>query len=119
MLFLFSVSAASLVRQARRASGLTQSALAARMGLPQSVVARLERPGSNPTWDTVTRALAASGHELELHELTGSDRGLDLGALRVRLALSPIERLRLFQESHESLGKLVAGARRSDLARAG
>lgn len=110
------MSASSLIRKARRASGLTQSALAARMGLPQSVVARLERPGSNPTWDTVTRALAASGHELKLHELTVPESGLDLGQLRVRLDLSPSERLRLFQDSHESLGHLVASARRSDAA---
>ena len=108
------MSPSSLVREARTASGLTQSALAARMGLPQSVVARLERPGSNPTWDTVARALAATGHELNLRKLRASAQGLDLGQLRVRLGLTPAERLRLFQDSHENLGQLVAKARRRD-----
>lgn len=107
--------ASSVIREARRKSGLTQSALAARMGLPQSVVARLERPGSNPTWETVTRALAAAGHELKLHKLTATDsEGLDLAQLRIRRELSPAERLRLFEDSHENLGRLVASARRRD-----
>jgi transcriptional regulator with XRE-family HTH domain len=109
------MSASSLVLQARRKSGLTQSALAERMGLPQSVVARLERPGSNPTWETVSRALAAAGHELRLHRLgAGAGEGLDLQQLKVRLELSPVERLRLFQDSHENLSRLVANARRHD-----
>jgi transcriptional regulator with XRE-family HTH domain len=112
------MSASSLVLQARRKSGLTQSALAARMGLPQSVVARLERPGSNPTWETVSRALAAAGHELRLHSHrlgAGAGEGLDLQQLKVRLELSPAERLRLFQDSHENLSKLVANARQLDV----
>ena len=110
------MSASSLLLQARETSGLTQSALAERMGLPQSVVARLERPGSNPTWDTVTRALAAAGHELKLQKLRTPPpaAGLDLGQLRIRLELSPAERLRLFQDSHANLSELVASARRHD-----
>ena len=84
------------------------------MGLPQSVVSRLERPGSNPTWETVARALAATGHELNLRKLHANGSDLDLGQLRIRLGLTPAERLRLFQDSHENLGQLVATARRRD-----
>lgn len=105
------MQAAGLVREARRAAGLTQQALAARLGVPQSVVARLERPGSNPTWETLSGALAAAGHELRLSPRRPR-AGLDHDQLRQRLALTPTERLRLFQESHESLAGLLASARR-------
>ncbi|HWF53321.1 MAG TPA: helix-turn-helix transcriptional regulator [Solirubrobacteraceae bacterium] len=58
------LQAATAIRDARRAAGLSQASLASRLGVPQSVVARLERPGSNPTWETVSQALDACGREL-------------------------------------------------------
>jgi transcriptional regulator with XRE-family HTH domain len=107
------MEASALVRQARRDSGLTQAALAARLGMPQSVVARLERSGSNPTWDTLSRTLSATGHRLELRRSAASV-DLDLDQLRRRLALTPADRLRLFQESQHELERLRMRARRRD-----
>jgi transcriptional regulator with XRE-family HTH domain len=104
---------ADMIRQARQDAGLSQASLASRLGMPQSVVARLERPGSNPTWSTLSAALAAAGHMVELKPRPSSPSiGLDLGQLRQRLALTPAQRLRLFQESQGNLERLVAGARR-------
>lgn len=105
--------AASLIRQARREAGLSQTSLASRLGLPQSVVARMERPGSNPTWATVSAALRVTGHTLELRRWRAAPFAeLDLGQLRERLALTPAERLRLFQDSQRNLERLRSSARR-------
>src|ERR1700737_4120004 len=105
------MSPSALVRQARREAGLTQAELARRVGVSQPEIARLERGNSNPTWDTLVRALRATGHELELGGRP-SPAGLDLGQLRERLALTPAERLRVFQASQRNLQRLRARARR-------
>jgi transcriptional regulator with XRE-family HTH domain len=91
---------------------MTQAELALRLGITQPVVARLERQNANPTWETLVRALRATGHGLELTPLSKSAAKLDLDQLRERLALSPGERLRTFQASQQSLERLKARARR-------
>jgi transcriptional regulator with XRE-family HTH domain len=104
-----------MIRSARQSAGLSQASLASQLGLPQSVVARLERPGANPTWSTLSAVLGATGHVVELRRPQRTPAvELDLGQLRERLALTPAERLRLFQESQANLDRLVAGARRRD-----
>ncbi len=54
-------TAAELLRKARALAGLSQRALARRAGTAQSVVARIERGQTNPTWETLERLLAAAG----------------------------------------------------------
>jgi predicted transcriptional regulator len=51
---------------ARRAAGLSQTEVAARMGTSQSVVARLESGEIDARLSTLQRYAAAVGHELEL-----------------------------------------------------
>lgn len=83
--------------------------------MPQSVVARLERPGSNPTWSTLSAVLAATGHGLELKRQRSSPPvPLDLGQLRELQKLSPAERLHVFQESKRNIDRLVGRAHRLD-----
>jgi len=53
-----------LVRQARAAAGLSQRQLAGRAGTAQSVIARIENGQTSPTWETLTRVLAAAGFDL-------------------------------------------------------
>ena len=77
----------TLLREARQASGLTQTQLAARLGTSQPAVARLESPGANPTWATFTRALRAAGYAIELTSLAEPAVELDLGQLRERRCL--------------------------------
>jgi transcriptional regulator with XRE-family HTH domain len=98
-----------MLRQARLDAGLTQSALATRLGVSQPIVARLERPSANPTWETLIRALRATGHDVQLTKRHAVP--LDEGQLRERLALTPAERLRMFQDSHDSLDRLRGAAR--------
>jgi len=58
-------SIADLLHQARVLAGLTQRELARRAGTAQSVVARIERGGTSPTWETLVRLCAAAGFEVE------------------------------------------------------
>ena len=101
-------SAATLLREARRTAGLTQAALAERAGLTQSVVARVERPGSNPTVAVLERALRAAGATLGAVPLAQVDET----QIVERLRLTPEERLRTFQRSQAHLRRVVTGARR-------
>ena len=57
---------AALIRTARTESGLTQVQLAARIGISQAALAKLERPGSNPTVRTLERVLRAAGRRLQM-----------------------------------------------------
>ena len=60
------LEAATLLREARYAAGLTQAALAERLDVSQAAIAKLERQGANPTVDTLDNVLSATGHRLEL-----------------------------------------------------
>jgi transcriptional regulator with XRE-family HTH domain len=99
-----------LIKRARGASGLTQQQLAERAGTTQSTIARLERADADPRLSTLTRILAASGHQLEL-STSALPAASDTSQLRERLALSPAERLSAFTAAHRNLAELVAGAR--------
>jgi transcriptional regulator with XRE-family HTH domain len=104
------MTADTLLRHARSAAGLTQAEVARRMGTTQSAVARLERPGANPRFATLDRALRATGHELDAR--TARPQTVDETQIRERLRLTPAERLAAFQTSHRRLSRLAAGARR-------
>ncbi|MFD1716038.1 helix-turn-helix domain-containing protein [Amnibacterium flavum] len=58
------MSAATLVKQARRAGGLNRKELSARSGVAQSSLSLLESGQRNPNTDTLERLLAAAGHQL-------------------------------------------------------
>lgn len=105
-------SAHLLLREARQSAGLTQAQLAARLAVSQPVIARLESSDSNPTWNTFVRALRASGHVVSVHRKETSAVGLDLSQLQRRLALTPAERLQLFQSSQRELTRLRSRATR-------
>lgn len=54
------------LRWARLDAGLTQAQLAARVGVSQQQVAKLERPGANPSIATLRKIADALGARLEL-----------------------------------------------------
>lgn len=56
--------AATLLRSARKNSGLTQEALASRVGMDQARVSRSEGGQESPRFDTVDKLLAGTGHRL-------------------------------------------------------
>jgi len=87
------MKAGSILREARRAAGLTQRELARRAGVPQPAVSRIERDHASPRFDTLDRLLRECGKGLELVERPGI--GVDRTLIRDRLRLSPGERARL------------------------
>jgi DNA-binding XRE family transcriptional regulator/predicted RNase H-like HicB family nuclease len=54
------------VRQAREAAGLTQGELATRLGVTYQAIQKWERPGANPTIETLQRVARAVGRPLIL-----------------------------------------------------
>ena len=106
------MSPSVLVREARKSANLTQAQLAERAGTTQPVIARLERGGGNPTFETLERVLHAAGHRLELNAIEQGLTTVDESLIRQQLALSPAERVRALGEQAAAMQQLVdAGAR--------
>lgn len=105
-------AAATLIRKARTDAGLSQAALAKRVGVSQAAIAKLERPGSNPTIDTLDDVLWAAGQRLGL---TATERqpGVDESLIRQQLELSPAERLRQLDHHIHETSRLVAAGERA------
>jgi transcriptional regulator with XRE-family HTH domain len=99
-----------LVKEARRAAGLTQAELAERLRTKQPVIARLESPRSNPRFDTLRRALRASGYDLEAM-LRPARSAVDPTMIAANLRLSPAARLQRFADSYRSVAGLASRAR--------
>ena len=101
----------SLLKEARRQAGLTQVQLARRLGVSQAAVAKLERPGANPTVDTLDDALWATGHRLAL-QVSVRRPSVDESLIRQQLAISPAERiLQLDRQATEMRMLVEAGER--------
>lgn len=102
-----------LIREARRHAGLSQAALAARLGTAQSVVSRWERGMDTPRVDTLGRILQACGLEADLTFRRFDD--VDRAQLRENLAMTPAQRL----ETVRNVSEFAAKARRVDRKPAG
>ena len=90
---------------------MTQAELAARAGLRQSSIARLERGSANPTIATLDSVIAATGHRLIL-VAEPRRASFDEGQLRERIAMTPAQRLATFTASSRNLDRLTRHARR-------
>lgn len=97
-----------LIREARRAAGLSQAELAARLGTKQSVVSRWERGVETPRVDTLSRILQACGFEADLTFRRHDDE--DRSQIRMHLDMTPDERLTYLEDMLE-FEKLAASAR--------
>jgi transcriptional regulator with XRE-family HTH domain len=108
---------ASLLKEARRQAGLTQAELARRMRVSQAAVAKLERPGTNPTIATLDDALRETGQRLVL-SVEPVKPGIDETLVSEQLRLSPEQRLAQLESMYEWGRELsLAGARfRGELA---
>lgn len=106
-----------LLRNARSAAGLTQTALAGRLGTTQSAVARMEADGANPRVDTLRRALAACGQQLAL-DSTPARSSIDETLVAAQLRMPPGERLKAFERSYANVRAfaLAAAESRGDMA---
>ncbi len=93
-----------LIRDARRAAGLTQAELAARLGISQSAIAKLEREGSNPTVETLDRTLRATGFRLQL--IAPAWGGIDISLIHQALKRTPAERITSTEAMHKDMRRL-------------
>ncbi len=102
-------SAAGLLRTARTRAGLSQRELARRAGTAQSVIARIELGLTSPSWETVSRLLAAAGFELDTRlEVRATVDSHMLDDVARILRLTPEERLAEIANA----SRLTATARR-------
>jgi transcriptional regulator with XRE-family HTH domain len=74
--------AATLLREARYAAGLSQAALAERLDVSQAAIAKLERQGANPTVNTLDNVLSATGHRLKLLSVPAPRPDMDEDPIR-------------------------------------
>ena len=80
-----------MIREARLLAGLSQEALAQRLGIPRQSVARWERGAVEPGFDTVRRLLRSCGFDVSLVRYE-PDESADV-RLSGKLELTPQERL--------------------------
>lgn len=85
------MKASESLRAARRHAGLTQRELAARAGVPQSTIGRIEAGLVDPRQGTLTTLLRACGWDLEV--LPSLGEGIDRTQIQERLRLTPRQRL--------------------------
>jgi transcriptional regulator with XRE-family HTH domain len=67
------VSSATIIRNARKRGGLTQAALAKRLGKSQSEIGRWERGEVQPSFETLQRIVAACGLDLVAQTYNADD----------------------------------------------
>lgn len=97
------------LRKARRRSGLSQRALAARTGVAQPTIARIERGQDDPRIGTLERLFLACGETIEALPRAGS--GIDRTEIRVLLALSPAQRIAALIDEASALDRLTRSRR--------
>lgn len=99
----------ALLREARTRAGLSQRELARRAHTAQSVVARIERGLTSPSWATLSRLLSAAGFDLrtgiEPHPTVHAHMLEDVARI---LRLTPEERL----AEVSNVSRFVTAARR-------
>lgn len=96
-----------LIRESREAASLTQKELAARLGISQPALARLERPGSNPSVWTLARVLRATGNRLELR-VSPMRSGVDATLVAEQLRRTPQQRLESLEQMYAQARQLAA-----------
>ena len=98
-----------MLRHARRRAGLSQRALAAKAGVLQPAIARIEGGGVSPRVDTLQWLLEAAGFTLDVAPRLGV--GVDRTLIRAALARSPEERIRAAASAQSNLNTFLDATR--------
>jgi transcriptional regulator with XRE-family HTH domain len=101
-----------VIRNARRAAGLTQQQLAERLGTTQSAIAELESTRANPRVRTLQRALRACGQELSVSARPRKP-SIDETLVAQRLRMTPGQRLTRLESGYAQFRELRQAAARS------
>ncbi len=111
------LNAGQLLKSARLEIMLSQAQLAQRLGVSQAAIAKLERPGSNPTVETLDRALRSTGQQLELRTHPWKP-SVDETLIAQQLRMTPEQRLAQLESMYRWARELsLAGERfRGELA---
>ena len=105
--------AGGLLTSARVPAGLSQRKLAARAGVAQSTIARIESGHADPAFSTLERLLAAAGLEMRVRLEPVDDHDAVLDAIdRLR---SIEERERVAAGHLRNVERFAAGGRRAGL----
>jgi HTH-type transcriptional regulator/antitoxin HipB len=104
------MDAGSMIRETRRAAGLTQAQLARRLGITQPSVARLEAAGDNVTVTTLERALNAMDRTLEMRARP-MPSSVDETLIVASLDMTPGERLERFERSYQHVREFALEVR--------
>ena len=99
--------AGDLIREARRRAGLTQRELAERLETTQSAIARLERGGTEPSYERVAEAARACGMDLVPQLLRADDA--DWSVAVMNLMVGPDARVR----RHQAALRFAMGGRKA------
>ena len=91
MYYSGSMVSGDLIREARLRAGLTQAELGAKIGKPQSVIARWERGDVTPSFETLRQAIRGCGLELSFH-LSRLDES-SMTVIDEHLKMTPAQRL--------------------------
>ena|SRR5437870_4111543 len=106
------MDAARVLRYARRRAALTQRELAAKAGIAQPTIARIESGAMVPRVDTLDRLLEACGMGLEVEPRPGIGEDRTLPA--ELLAMSPARRARHAAASANNIAASMVAARQRD-----
>src|SRR5580658_6141773 len=101
-----------LIREARLRAGLTQAELGARLGKPQSAIARWERGEVQPSLETVRQVVRACDLDLTFHLSKFDDSNVTI--IDQHLKMTPAERfadLLTRVEFHDQLEKRRTASR--------
>lgn len=99
------MSAASALSYARHKANLSQRELGRRAGVTQAAISRIEDGLTSPRFDTLERLLDTCGFQLQVIPSRGV--GVDRGAIRELLRVSPSERTRLATAEARNMDKLL------------
>ena len=101
--------ASGILKRARRSAHLSQRDLAARSGIDQAVIGRIEAGTTSPRFETLERLLEATGHRLDLVGEPPVD--VDRSAVRAAVALTDREREAFFVRSNRNMLRMFTEAR--------
>jgi transcriptional regulator with XRE-family HTH domain len=103
------VSAWAVLREARAEAGLSQRALAARAGVAQSEIARIENGRQEPSHDRLVRLVRSAGFDLRVALVLRDNHDAQL--VNAMLDTSVDERLDSLEEQAEFFGAAREAAR--------